>query len=143
MTLVSLILLLSVLATASITDLRSRVIPNELTLAAGLAALLIAALDGPAALGTSTAAGLALAAPLLLLALVRPEGMGMGDVKLMAVIGFFMGWQAWPALVAGLGLAGIAGAAIAVGQGRHPSAVALPLAPFLAAGTAGVMALAL
>jgi leader peptidase (prepilin peptidase)/N-methyltransferase len=142
MSLLPAILLLVLLALASATDLRSRIVPNGLTLAGGLAGLSIAAFDGPAGLMTAVSAGLAVAAPLLLVALARPDGMGMGDVKLVAVLGVFMGWQAWPALLAGLMLASLTGMVIALRGGRRPSAVALPLAPFLTVGTAGVIAFA-
>ena len=88
-------------------------------------------------------AGLAIASPLLLIALLRPDGMGMGDVKLVAVMGLFIGWQAWTALLTGLLLAGLAGLLISLGTGSRPSRVALPLAPFLAAGTLPVLVVAL
>lgn len=137
------VLLVAILAIASLTDLRDRIVPNALTLAGSLAGLVLAAPGGPAAVALAAAAGLAVASPLLLVSLIRPEGMGMGDVKLVAVIGIFLGWQAWPALLAGLLLAGVTGLAISLGTRRRPSGVALPLAPFLAAGTVPVVALAL
>lgn len=137
------VLLLLILAIAALTDLKARIVPNSLTLAAALTGLALAAADGPVEPLKAILAGLAIASPLLLVSLVRPEGMGMGDVKLVAVIGIFLGWQAWPALMAGLLLAGVTGLAISLGTGRRPSGVALPLAPFLAAGTVPVVALAL
>jgi leader peptidase (prepilin peptidase)/N-methyltransferase len=78
------------------------------------------------------------AAPFLLANLIRPEGMGMGDVKLVAVVGLYLGQQVWIALVIGLALAGLTGVLIALGRRLPPSRTALPLAPFLAAG-AGIM----
>jgi len=136
-------LLLLVLVIASITDLRARIVPNPLTLAAAVGGLALAATGGPVALALALLTGLALAAPLLLVSLARPEGMGMGDVKLVAVIGIFLGWQALPALLAGLALAGLTGLVISLISRQRPSRVALPLAPFLAAGTVPVVALAL
>jgi len=136
-------LLLLVLVIASITDLRARIVPNPLTLAAAVSGLALAATGGPVALALALLTGLALASPLLLVSLARPEGMGMGDVKLVAVLGIFLGWQAWPALLTGLMLAGLTGLVISLVTRRRPSGVALPLAPFLAAGTVPVVALAL
>lgn len=136
-------LLLLVLAIASFTDLRSRIVPNGLNLAGALAGLLLAAFGGLGDVLLSATAGLVVASPLLLVSLARPDGMGMGDVKLVAVLGVFLGWQAWPALLAGLSLAGLAGLMIALRTGRHSSGVALPLAPFLAVGTLPFVALAL
>jgi leader peptidase (prepilin peptidase)/N-methyltransferase len=143
MSLLPAIVLLTVLAIASVTDLKARIVPNELTYTAALAGLSIAGVSSLAALGVSILAGLALAAPLFVVSVLRPEGMGMGDVKLVAVLGIFMGWQAWPALLSGLALAAMSGALIAVSRGMPASAVALPLAPFLALGTAGIVAFAL
>ncbi len=132
-----------VLAIASLTDLRSRIVPNGLTLSAASAGLALAATGGLEAVALAITAGLAIASPLLLIALLRPDGMGMGDVKLVAVMGLFIGWQAWSALLTGLLLAGLAGLLISLGTGSRPSRVALPLAPFLAAGTLPVLVVAL
>lgn len=139
----SAVFLLLILAIASFTDLRERIVPNPVTLSATVAGLVLAAVEGPAAAAFALVAGLLVASPMLLVALIRPDGMGMGDVKLVGVIGIFLGWQAWPALLAGLLLAGLAGLVISLSTGRRPSGVALPLAPFLAVGTLPVVALAL
>lgn len=121
---------------ASATDLRSREIPNWLMAGAALAGIGLAAAEGRA--GSAVLFGLLAAAPFLLANLIRPEGMGMGDVKLVAVVGLYLGQQVWIALVIGLALAGLTGVLIALGRRLPPSRTALPLAPFLAAG-AGIM----
>jgi len=140
MTTASAALVTLVLAVASFTDLRDRVVPNRLTFAAALGGLVIAGLDGPATLATSLFAGLAVSVPLLAIALARPEGMGMGDVKLAGVLGICLAWQALPALLLGCLLAGMTGVLLALGSRRPPSQVALPLAPFMALGTLPVLA---
>jgi leader peptidase (prepilin peptidase) / N-methyltransferase len=62
------------------------------------------------------------------------EGMGGGDIKLLAMIGAFLGWQSIPLTIFFASLAGsVIGVAlmIATGAGRR---LALPFAPFLCAG---------
>lgn len=136
-------LLVLVLILASVSDLRRRIVPNRLSLAAALCGLGLAATDGPTALVLAAAAGVVVAVPLLAVSVARPAGMGMGDVKLVAVLGIFLGWQAWTALLAGLLLAGATGVLISLGTRRPPSQIALPLVPFLAAGTLPVVVSAL
>ncbi len=80
-----------------------------------------------------------LSAPLLVLSLVRPDGLGMGDVKLVAALGVCLGWQAAAAVLVGCLLAGLGGLLVCIGGRRAPSQVALPLAPFLALGTVPVL----
>ncbi|MFA9399857.1 MAG: prepilin peptidase [Acidobacteriota bacterium] len=127
------------LVAVTVTDLRRRVIPNRIVLGAGLFGLALALVEGPRPLAAATASAVLVSAPLLVAALIRPEGMGMGDVKLVALIGLFMGWQAWPAVLIGLGLGGLAGALYSLGTRRPPSQTVLPLAPFLALGTVPAM----
>jgi leader peptidase (prepilin peptidase)/N-methyltransferase len=43
----------------------------------------------------------ALFAVYLSLALVSPGGLGMGDVKLAALLGLYLGWLGWAAVVLG------------------------------------------
>jgi leader peptidase (prepilin peptidase)/N-methyltransferase len=105
--------------------------------------LVLAAAGGPAALLEAVAAALAVSAPLLAVSLIRPEGIGMGDVKLAAVLGLYLGWSAWPALLVALALAGLAGALLALGTRTPPSRLALPLAPFIAVGSMPVLAFSL
>jgi leader peptidase (prepilin peptidase) / N-methyltransferase len=126
------------LAAAAVIDLRERRIPNRIVLPAAGACAVLA---GPAILRHSLAA-LALVAVLLLLALVQPAALGMGDIKAALLIALALGAAAVPALVIGLGLAAAVGAACVLRRGRSAFATALPLAPFLAAGAAVALAFA-
>ena len=71
------------------------------------------------------------------LAFAYPAGMGFGDVKLSGVLGLYLGWINWGALVvgtfAGFLLGGVIGAALmAVGKAGRKSAI--PFGPFMLAG---------
>jgi leader peptidase (prepilin peptidase)/N-methyltransferase len=134
-------ILVFTLVVSSVTDLRSRVIPNRLTGLAALSGLTLACAEGQ--VGPALLAGVLAAAPFLAAALARPEGMGMGDVKLAGVIGIFLGQSVWPALAIGLALAGLTGVVISLGRRRPPAQVALPLAPFLALGTGTMLVIGL
>lgn len=127
------------LVVVSATDLKRRVIPNRVLLPAAAVGVTASALTGPEALLSDLAAAAAISLPLFAASLIRPDGMGMGDAKLVAVLGLFLGWQALPALLIGLVLAGMTGVMIALGRRMPPSRTALPLAPFLAAGALPVM----
>ncbi|MCB0828400.1 MAG: prepilin peptidase [Solirubrobacterales bacterium] len=131
--------LAATLAVVSVTDLRRRVIPNRILLAAAAVGLALASRQGPGSLLVAVVCSVLASGPLLVIALIRPAGIGMGDVKLAAVVGLFLGWQAWPALLTGLALATLAGGLASLGSGRPPSQTAVPLAPFVAAGTLPVL----
>lgn len=116
-------------------------LPNAIVLPAYPVGLVLlgaaAALTGSwSAVLTAALGGLAMGGVYLALALLRPGGMGMGDVKLAGVIGVFVGWLGVPELlVATIGTA-LLGGVVAVGmllagRGRH-SAVAY--GPWLLAG---------
>lgn len=116
----------------ALVDLRERRIPNRIVLPAAAVCALLA---GPATLGKSVPA-LALVGGLLVLALVQPAALGMGDVKEALLIALALGSFAAPALLLGLALAAAAGIALTIRSGRAALGAALPLAPFLAAGAA-------
>jgi leader peptidase (prepilin peptidase)/N-methyltransferase len=91
----------------SIVDLVERRLPNAVVLptaAIVAVALLFAATvgnDWPALLGALLGA-VALFAAYLALALISPSGIGMGDVKLAAVIGLSLGYLGWNSWLVGL-----------------------------------------
>ena len=129
---VAALIFLVILVVVCVSDLRCRRIPNRATGAAAAVGVVAMLADDPGRLpGAVLAAGL-VAAPLLLASLLRPEGMGMGDVKLMAVIGLYVGWAAVPVMLAGLLAATVAGVLISLARRRPVGQTELPLAPFLA-----------
>jgi leader peptidase (prepilin peptidase) / N-methyltransferase len=126
--------LCALLVTVTLTDLERRVIPNALLLAGGAIAVVIAAITDPSSLAERGIAALAAGGVLFLIALAYPRGMGMGDVKLVAVMGLYLGSAVAPAMLIGFA----AGAAVGVGlMARHGSVArkrAIPFGPFLALG---------
>lgn len=69
--------------------------------------------------------------------LIRPDGMGGGDVKLAGVIGLFLGWTGWGALVVGAAapffLGGIYGVALLVAR-RADRSSQIPFGPWMIGG---------
>ena len=126
----------------AVIDVRSRRLPDWLTLPAfaGVIALLGAgavadqqyAHIGQAFLGAAALAGLYLA-----LMVIRPGGMGLGDVKLAASVGAALTWAGWQALLAGtflaLVLAAVCGLAL-MAMGRATRGSQLPFGPFMLIG---------
>ena len=133
------LVLVAFLVPLSLIDLELRILPNRLTAPAALAGLVLGTALDPGGevqrlIACAAAGGFFFAA-----ALVNPAGMGMGDVKLAAVLGLFLGRTAAVAVFVGL-LAGVlVGAVImarkGVAAGRKTG---VPFGPFLALG--GVVA---
>jgi leader peptidase (prepilin peptidase)/N-methyltransferase len=115
-------------------DLETRLIPNRIVLPATLALVAVAAAIDPALGIGRAAAALAAVALLLVPVVLRPGGLGMGDVKLAGLIGALLGAGFVEALVVGFGLAGLVGVALVARRGRVALRTPLPLAPFLAVG---------
>ncbi|WP_309050780.1 A24 family peptidase [Streptomyces sp.] len=98
----------------TVIDLRHHLLPNAVVLPAlGIGFVLLAlAATGESAWGALLRAvlgALALFVLYLVLALISPAGLGMGDVKLAAVLGLFLGFQGWGTLFVGAVLASVAG----------------------------------
>jgi leader peptidase (prepilin peptidase)/N-methyltransferase len=128
------------LAWASAVDLDRRILPDVLTLGLVLAGLALAlAGGGPGLLEASIGAGLGYGALWGVSALYRRwrgrEGLGLGDAKLLAAAGAWLGWHALPFVL----LAGSLSALICVGasllMGRAWARDSeLAFGPFLAGG---------
>ena len=125
-----------VLVAVTVTDLERRIVPNRI-IVPSLAVALVArtALDPSVrwALATVAAGGL-----FFVIALIYPAGLGMGDVKLAAFLGAWLGWQSLTALMLGAFASLVPAVAILVRHGRAGRKMGLPFAPFLALG--GVIA---
>jgi leader peptidase (prepilin peptidase)/N-methyltransferase len=129
----------AMLAAITLTDLERRVIPNVILLAGTVAAVVLVAVTDPSSFPERAIAAAAAGGGLLAIALAYPRGMGMGDVKLAAVMGLYLGSAVAPALL----IAVLAGTAVGVGvmlmRGSGARKLAVPFGPFLALG--GVVAL--
>jgi leader peptidase (prepilin peptidase) / N-methyltransferase len=116
-------------------DLDRRIIPNRIVGPSAVVALVILALTDVDALPDHLIAAAAAGGFFLLAALAYPRGMGMGDVKLAALIGLYLGSSVAPALLAAMLSGTIVGGAImarkGVAEGRK---TAVPFGPFLALG---------
>jgi len=122
----------AVLAVAAFTDVRRRVIPNRVLIAgAAIASVLVVSTD-PESLVERAAAAAAAAGVLLAAALAYPGGMGMGDVKLAAVIGLYLGRDLAVALPLAIAAGAIFGLASMLPGGAARRSI--PFAPFLALG---------
>jgi leader peptidase (prepilin peptidase) / N-methyltransferase len=132
-------------------DAAVRRLPDPLTAAAyaGTTVLLVAA----AAVGghwhdllVAVLGGVALSGFYLVLVLINPAGMGMGDVKAAASIGTMLAWAGWRYLIAG----GFAGFLLAAACGvtllalhRATRKQHIPFGPFMLAGAFAVILAAL
>jgi len=129
----------ALLVVITLTDLERRVIPNAILAAGAVAALAIAAVSDPGSLGARAIAAVAAGGFLLLVALAYPRGMGMGDVKLAAVMGLYLGRSVAPALVIAFAAGAFVGLALMVRRGASARKQAVPFGPFMALG--GLVAL--
>jgi leader peptidase (prepilin peptidase) / N-methyltransferase len=122
------------LVAVTLTDLERRIIPNRILLVAAIAAAAIAAVTDPASLPERVAAAAAAGGLLFLAALAYPRGMGLGDVKLAAVMGLFLGRNVAPAILVALLAGSLVGLAMIARQGAAARKRAIPFGPFLALG---------
>jgi len=130
----------ALLVAVTVIDVRHRMIPNALLYPALLLTapyVVVADLLGGSLDAVRAGVGfLAYGGGLLLVALVAPGGMGMGDVKLAALVGLALGGlglsSVGVAAGAGILIGGVAAiVALVAGRGRKSS---LPFGPSIAAG---------
>lgn len=128
------LVLVTTLLAVTLTDLEQRLIPNKILLvAAVLGAVLVAATD-PGSLPERIAAAVAAGGLFFLVALAYPRGMGLGDVKLAATMGLFLGRNVAPAIVVALLVGSLVGLAMIAREGAAARKRAIPFGPFLALG---------
>jgi len=129
------LILVTALVPIVLVDLERRLIPNLITGPAAVAALVAGValdLDG---VPEQLIAGAAGGGFFLLAALAVPRGMGMGDVKLVGLMGLCLGRAVVPAILIGL-LAGVVVGAVIIARlgARAGRKTAIPFGPFLALG---------
>jgi leader peptidase (prepilin peptidase)/N-methyltransferase len=127
--------LVLVVVPCALIDADRRIIPNRITGPAALLAIAIGLAFDPGGellrLGWAAGCG----GFLLVAALAHPAGMGMGDVKLVAVMGLLLGPVVFVALFAALATNAVVGLSIVARRGvRRARRTSLPFGPFLAGG---------
>jgi leader peptidase (prepilin peptidase)/N-methyltransferase len=124
----------TMLVAITLTDLERRIIPNKILFVAALLGAAIAAAADPGSLPERAIAAAAAGGLLFLAALAYPRGMGLGDVKLAATMGLFLGRNVAPAILVALLAGSLVGLAMIARQGPAARKQAIPFGPFLALG---------
>jgi len=123
-----------------VTDLQHRILPNVITIPGTLAGFLFSFTAPPgwinSLIGVAAGAGILLGLAWTYARLRHEEGLGMGDVKMLAMIGAFLGWKL---TLVTLMMASFAGSMIGLAlilMRRGGMKHALPFGTFLALGAA-------
>lgn len=136
--------------TLSFIDVAVHRLPDRLNLAAGGGVLGLLGVSAVTSgefgrLGGAVACAVGVALFYLLLALVNPNGIGVGDVKTSTLVGLTAGWYGWPAAIvatsAGFMFSGLYAILLLLRRkaGRKDH---MPHGPFMLTGTVLVIALA-
>jgi leader peptidase (prepilin peptidase)/N-methyltransferase len=119
-------------------DLRHRILPNVITLPGIVVGLVCSVMLPPgwlaSVIGAIAGGGILFAVAELYYRLRGVEGLGMGDVKMLAMIGAFLGWQL---TLVTLVLSSFAGSIVGVAMiaaSRGSLKYALPFGTFLSMG---------
>jgi leader peptidase (prepilin peptidase) / N-methyltransferase len=127
------------LVCASFIDLDHMILPDKFTLSGIVIGLIGAAINPereflPALYGVLAGGGFLWAVAYLYYALRGREGMGGGDIKLLAWIGAVLGWQAVPIVILVSSVIGsIVGIILAL-RTKDGMGLAIPFGPYLAGG---------
>jgi leader peptidase (prepilin peptidase) / N-methyltransferase len=127
----------SLLVPIAFIDIDHRIIPDELSLGGLAAGLLLSFLPGGD--WTGSLAGAAVGGGILFVTAAAyekaagREGMGGGDIKLIAMIGAFLGWRGALLTIFAGSLFGVAGGLVAMRKGDEGLKTAIPFGPFLCA----------
>ena len=128
------VILIAALAVLSAIDIERRVIPNRIVIPS-FAVVLVAQLAlFPDRAFEWVAASLATGFVLLVAALVKPGGLGYGDVKLGLLLGAGLGEEVMTCLIVAVFAIWPVAVYLYVRHGRAARTMALPFGPFLALG---------
>ena len=120
------------LVAISVTDFERRIIPNRIVLPSAAVLLVAQTILHPSV--EWALAGIGASGFLLLAALAKPGGMGMGDVKLALLLGVMLGRVVPVALMAGMLAALVPSVVLLARHGSAARKMAIPFGPFLALG---------
>jgi leader peptidase (prepilin peptidase)/N-methyltransferase len=135
---------IALLVAMSLIDLDTKYLPDDLTYPLLWGGLVVAALGGTIPLSVAVWGAVAGYVPLWLIAggfalIMKRQGMGGGDLKLLAALGAWLGWQAILPIIL---IASIVGLCVNVPRmviGKHERHQQYPFGPFLAGGGLVVM----
>ena len=129
------LLFLSLLIPIAFIDIDHRIIPDELSLGGLAAGLLLSFLPGGEWKGSVAGAllggGILYTTAFLYEKVRGAEGMGGGDIKLLTMIGAFLGWRGALATIFFGALLGAAGGILAMRKGGEGLKTAIPFGPYL------------
>jgi leader peptidase (prepilin peptidase)/N-methyltransferase len=123
-----------VLVVLAATDLERRIIPNRIVLPATAIVLVANVVVSPGRSLDFILAALAVGLVFLIPALINPSLMGMGDVKLMMLLGAGLGWGAVGAVIVAFVAMFPFALATLIRGGVAARKASLPFGPFLALG---------
>ncbi len=124
----------TMLAAVTLTDLEQRIIPNKILLVGSILCIAIAVPTDPGGVPERLIAAAGAGGLFFLAALAYPSGMGLGDVKLAAAMGLFLGRAVAPAILVALLAGSVVGLALLARHGSSARKMAIPFGPFLALG---------
>ncbi len=131
------LVLFSFLVPITFIDIDHRIIPDELSLAGLVAGLLLSFLPGGdwkgSLLGGVLGGGILYGTAAAYEKVTGREGMGGGDVKLVAMIGAFLGWKGALLTIFCGSILGVAGGLFAMRKGKEGLKTAIPFGPYLCA----------
>ena len=131
-----------VLAVLSVIDLRERRLPNRIVLPSAAVAVVAHSLILPEYTVEWIVSAVTAALALFIPALINPKGIGLGDVKLMLLLGAVLGSDVLHGLVVGLVSIVPYCAYLFIRHGSAARRMTFPLGPFLAFGAVVVLLLA-
>jgi leader peptidase (prepilin peptidase)/N-methyltransferase len=122
------------LVVITLTDLDQRIIPNKVVLAGSVVGVALVAIGDADLLPDHLLAAAIAGGIMFVIALAYPRGMGMGDAKLVAMMGIYLGRAVAPAVLVGFLVGSLVGLAIIARQGAEGRKQTIPFGPFLALG---------
>ena len=122
----------SLLFLLALIDLEHKVLPNVLTVPGIILGLVFALLGWTSSFWTSVLGAAVGFLLMFLIALISRGGMGMGDVKLMAMIGAFLGWKSVFYVLFGASVLGSIGGILYLYLTRQARKASIPFGPSLA-----------
>jgi leader peptidase (prepilin peptidase)/N-methyltransferase len=135
------LVLVTTLVAITLTDLQQRIIPDKILVVSAIAGVAIAAVGDPSSLPERAMAMAAAGGGLFLVVLAYPRGMGLGDVKLAAVMGLYLGRNVAAAILVALLAGSAVGLCLIARHGAAARKRAIPFGPFLAfGGVVGLLA---